>query len=380
KTFVEEPGVILPSVGLIPAAVFVGYLIYGRGASMTWATLVGLAVLAACIAVAPHMQVPAALENARLWMFFLLAYAFSASVLPVNVLLQPRDYLCSYLLIVGVAAGIVGLAVTRPAVVQPAFTGFDSPQGFLWPMMCVTIACGAISGFHALIASGTTSKQLANERYARRIGYGGMVAEGVVALIAVLAVAAGITRSQAGLCLLLKDGGPICVYGEGYAGLTQAFLGAHGKFLAVVILNAFILTTLDTATRVCRYITEELLGLRNRFVATAVTVAAAAALAFSGAWNKLWPVFGASNQLVAALALFVASAWFLARGKSVRTTLYAGVFMFLTTIAALAGQIRVSWREGNFLLAGLSAVLLVLALVMVDEVRRAFVRLKSIKV
>jgi len=302
-----------------------------------------------------------------------LAYAFAASVLPVNVLLQPRDYLCSFLLVIGAAAGIVGLFVTRPAVVQPAFLGVRSSQGFLWPMMCVTIACGAISGFHAVVASGTTSKQLANERYGRRIGYGGMVAEAVVALIAVLAVVSGLTRTQSGLCLLLKDAGPICVYAEGYAGLTRAFLGPYGKFLAVVVLNAFILTTLDTATRVCRYITEELMGVRNRFTASAVTVVAAGVLALTGAWNKLWPVFGASNQLVAALALFVASCWFLARGKSARYTLKPGVFMFITTIAALGLQVRQFLREGNYLLVGVSVILIVLALVMVEEVRRAFI-------
>jgi len=299
-----------------------------------------------------------------------------ASVLPVNILLQPRDYLCSFLLFIGVAAGIVGLVVTRPVVTQPAFISANTSQGYLWPMMCVTVACGAISGFHAVVSSGTTSKQLANERYGRRIGYGGMVTEGIVALIAVLAVVSGISRSQAGLSLLLKDAGPICVYAEGYAGLTRAFLGPYGKFLGVVILNAFILTTLDTATRVCRYITEELMGVKNRFVATGVTVVAAGALALSGAWNKLWPAFGASNQLVAALALFVAACWFLARGKDVRYTLVPALFMFATTVAALLIQARVYIREGNYLLGLITLTLLVLAFVMVNEVRRTFVKKK----
>lgn len=376
QTFVTEPQVILPSAGLIPAALLVGFLIYQRKAQMGGATLLGLAVLAGCLAAAPHVPVPAAWSDARVWTLILLGYAFVASVLPVNVLLQPRDYLSSYLLIIGVAVGIAGLVVTRPVVTQPAFLSVNSGQGFLWPMMCVTIACGAISGFHALISSGTTSKQLANERYARRIGYGGAVAEGVVAVIAVLAVVSGISRSQTGLCLLLKDAGPICVYAEGYAALTRSFLGPYGKFLAVVVLNAFILTTLDTATRVCRYITQELFGLKDRYAATALTVAAAGVLALSGAWNKLWPVFGASNQLVAALALFVASCWFVARGKSVRYTLKPAVFMFLTTIAALGWQIRVYLRDGNYLLVGISAVLIVLALVMVEEVRRAFINYK----
>ena len=376
KTFVTEPQVILPSVGLIPAALLVGYLIYQRGARMGWATLLGLAILGACLAAAPHVAVPAAWSDARVWTVILLAYAFVASVLPVNILLQPRDYLCSFLLIIGGAAGVVGLVVTRPTVTQPAFLSASTQQGFLWPMMCVTIACGAISGFHAVVASGTTSKQMANERHGRRIGYGGMVAEGIVALIAVLAVVSGISRSQTGLCLLLKDAGPICVYAEGFAGLTRAFMGPYGKFLAVVILNAFILTTLDTATRVCRYITEELMGLKNRYAASAVTVVAAGALALTGAWNKLWPAFGASNQLVAALALFVAACWFLSRGKDVRYTLWPAIFMFATTVAALVLQMRVYLREGNIILVFVTVTLLVLAFIMVDEVRRAFMKRK----
>jgi carbon starvation protein len=376
QTFVTEPRVILPSAGLIPAALIVGVLVYKLNANFSVATLIGLGILGACIAAAPHVGVPAGWTDVRVWTLVLLGYAFVASVLPVNVLLQPRDYLCSFLLIIGVAAGILGLVWTRPVMVQPAFTSALPAQGALWPMMCVTIACGAISGFHAVVASGTTSKQLANERYARRVGYGGMVVEGVVALIAVVAVSAGIARSRTGMCLLLKDAGPICVYGEGYAGLTRVFLGDYGKFLAVVILNAFILTTLDTATRVCRYITEELMGIRNRFVATGVTVVAAGALALSGAWNKLWPAFGASNQLVAALAFFVVTCWFLARGKSVAYTLWAGLFMFVTTMAALVLQARTYAREGNMLLVLICVTLMVLALIMLNEVRRAFARHK----
>ncbi len=376
KTFVTEPQIILPSAGLIPAAVLVGFLVYRRGAGLGGATLLGLGILGLCMAVAPHVPVPGAWADVRVWTLILLGYAFVASVLPVNILLQPRDYLCSFLLIIGVAAGIMGLLVTRPVVTQPAFISVNTSQGYLWPMMFVTIACGAISGFHAVVSSGTTSKQLANERYGRRIGYGGMVAEGIVALIAVLAVVSGISRSQTGLCLLLKDVGPICVYGEGYAGLTRVFLGPYGKFLGVVILNAFILTTLDTATRVCRYITEELMGLKNRFVATGVTVVCAGVLALSGAWNKLWPAFGASNQLVAALALFVAACWFLARGKNVRYTLGPALFMFVTTVAALFVQARIYIREGNYLLALITGTLLVLAFVMVNEVRLVFAKNK----
>jgi len=179
-------------------------------------------------------------------------------------------------------------------------------------------------------------------------------------------------KSQQDLCLLFKDEGPICLFGTGYTGLTRVFFGEYGLYIAIMILNAFILTTLDTATRVCRYITEELTGASNRLVSTLIVVAVAGVLAFSGAWSRIWPIFGASNQLVAALALFVASLWLLMKKRPTAYTFVPAIFMFLTTVAALGIQGLSYVRSGQYLLAGLSAVLLVLALVMVGEVYQAF--------
>ncbi|MDD5018974.1 MAG: carbon starvation protein A [Candidatus Omnitrophica bacterium] len=373
KTFITEKRVVLPSLGLIPVALLTGYLIYARKANLAFSTALGLLLLAGSLVLGSYFPVDIGAHAYTIWLVVLLVYCFLASVTPVNILLQPRDYLCSFLLVFGAGMGLLGLLITRPVISQPAFISWQTPQGVLWPMMCVTIACGAISGFHALIASGTTSKQLSNERYGRRIGYGAMIAEGLVALIAVLAVVSGIPgKSSQELCLLFEDQGPICLFGTGYTGLTRIFFGESGLFIAIMILNAFILTTLDTATRVCRYITEELTGASNRFVSTLIVIGAAGLLAFSGAWNKIWPVFGASNQLVAALALFVASLWFLMKKKPTAYTLVPAIFMFLTTVVALVIQCLSYVRSRQYLLTGVSALLLVLALIMVREVYDAF--------
>jgi carbon starvation protein len=373
KTFITEKKIVLPALGLIPVAVLTGYLLYVRKSNLTFATVLGLLLLAGLLCLGKYIPIDIGGSAYIIWLAVLLVYCFIASTTPVNILLQPRDYLCSFLLIFGAGTGFMGLLISRPVITQPAFVSWQTSQGALWPMMCVTIACGAISGFHAVIASGTTSKQLANERDARKIGYGAMVAEGIVALIAVLAVVSGIPgKTQQDLCLLFKDQGPICLFGMGYTGLTRVFFGDFGLYIAVMILNAFILTTLDTATRVCRYITQELTGLSNRFVVTLIVVGAAGILAFSGAWSRIWPIFGASNQLVAALALFVASLWFLMRNKPTAYTLVPAIFMFLTTTAALGIQCVSYARNGQYSLAGLSVVLLVLALVMVGEVCQAF--------
>ncbi len=373
KTFVTETKIILPSLGLIPVAMLVGFMVYVKKYSLFISTVAGLGLLACLLFLGERFPIDIGGNAVVIWVIVLLIYAFLASVTPVNILLQPRDYLCAFLLIFGAAAGLLGVLISRPAVLQPAFVSWQTKEGMLWPMMCVTIACGAISGFHSLIASGTTSKQLANERHAKRIGYGAMVAEGIVALLAILAVVSGINKSGVEVCSLLSAEGPICVFGAGYAGLSKAVLGPHGMFIAMMILNAFILTTLDTATRVCRYITEELMGISNRFLSTFIVITLAGVLAISGAWNKIWPVFGASNQLVAALALFVASCWLLARKKPTLYTLIPAIFMFVTTIAALVIQFLKYIKEDNYILSLIAMVLMVLAFIMLYEVRRAFV-------
>lgn len=372
KTFVTEPKIILPSLGLIPVAVLTGWLIYVRKTNLVFATVLGLFLLTALLFLGEFFPVDIGKHALVIWTLVLLIYCFIASVTPVNILLQPRDYLCSFLLIFGTLAGFAGLLITRPVVVQPAFISWKTGQGYLWPMMCVTIACGAISGFHSLIASGTTSKQIANERHAKRIGYGAMVAEGAVALLAILAVVSGIPKSGSEICDLLNTSGPICVFGQGYAGLTRVLLGPYGMFIAIMILNAFILTTLDTATRVCRYITEELMGIGNRFVATLGVVGLAGFLALSGAWNKIWPVFGASNQLVAALTFFVASCWLLARKKPTGMTLIPALFMFVTTFIALGLQLAVYCKEGNYLLILITGALMIFSVLMLLEIKKVF--------
>lgn len=372
KTFVTETKIVLPSLGLIPVALLAGYLLYIRKVNLTVVTILGLALLAGLLFAGEFLPVQLPGNAGLIWMIVLLAYCFLASITPVNILLQPRDYLCSFLLIFGAGMGLLGLFITHPVIRQPAWISWNTQQGAMWPMMFVTIACGAISGFHALIASGTTSKQLANERHAVRVGYGAMVVEGIVALIAVLAITSGIAKSTPEICTLLKDQGPICLFGMGYTGLTRFFFGDYGLYIAVMILNAFILTTLDTATRVCRYITEELTGMSNRFLSTLIVIAAAGSLALTGAWNKIWAVFGASNQLVAAFALFVASSYLLAKGKPVRTMLIPAIIMFLTTITALGYQVVSYIQTRQFLLTGITLILMVLALVMLEEAYRSW--------
>ena len=376
KTFVVKPEIAIPSVGLIPIAILVGFLLYNLKLRQSVATVLGLLLLAAALFLGKMFPIFLGENAFEIWSVALFIYAFIASVTPVNILLQPRDYLSSYLLVFGVLFGYIGLLWTRPDISFPAFTGWGGTKGLaLWPILFVTVACGAISGFHSIVASGTTSKQLANEKDARKIGYGAMLAEGILALMAVLVVAAAFKNKDVLSQMVETGAGPVGAFGIGYHEITKRFLGGFGGVFAMLLLNSFILTTLDTATRIARYLTQELFRIKNRFTATMIVVALAGWLGLKGGWNEIWPIFGAANQLIAALALIVISSWFLSRRKAVIYTLVPMIFMLLTSSAALILKVLEYARDKNFLLLGIAFVLLCLAAFVLFE---AFLSIRKI--
>jgi len=368
QTLEVQPEMVIPTFGLILNAVLVGYLLYHRNGPYPAVTVLGLLILVFLVIFG--YQFPILLPSAgKSWTAILLVYCLIASVTPVNILLQPRDYLSAFLLFFGLLAGLLGLFLVHPVMNTPAYIGFKSETGILWPMLFVTIACGAISGFHSLVASGTSSKQLPSERDARKIGYGAMAAEGVLAVIAIMAVAAGLKWQGTGLTypVLMKDKGWIPTFAAGYQVITRPILGGKGDLVAMLILNGFVLTTLDTATRICRYIGQELFGtglkikpFKNNYFATVIPLILAAYLAF-GNWKVVWPVFGAANQLIAALVLLLVSCYLLSRKKPINTTLLPAIVMLITTVFALGYQTNKFYHTGKYLLGNISLVLLVLA-------------------
>jgi len=373
RTFIEEPDTVVPSFALIPIALLVGHLLYRTTMSNTVVTLLGIGLLVAALVLGVEVPITvdhvAGLDAEQLWIVVLLAYCFVASVTPVQVLLQPRDYLAGYLLFAAIGLGVASVFVSAPAMQPEAFHGFSpsAQAGPLWPMLFVTIACGAISGFHSLVSSGTTCKQLATEAHACRIGYGGMLTEGLVGVLVVIAVGAALTAPQ--LTEALAAGGPINAFSTGFGVLSGPILGSYGKAFAVMALNAFILTTLDSATRIGRYLTQELLATEAMYGPTLAVVGASGALALTGQWTKLWPAFGTSNQLIGALALLVTSCWLVRRGRRAAPTLVPAVVMLITTIAAFVYQLQATMRraEPDWFVATVIVLLIVLALVVFWE-------------
>jgi carbon starvation protein len=390
RTLVSTPAIVIPTLAIMPIAMLFGWLTNRANVPVAPATIVSLVVLAASIALGYRypLALPFGPDAAfRAWFAILIAYGFVASVLPVWVLLQPRDYISTWVLILGMVIGFAGLALSRPAIDAPFWTGWHSAtQGPMWPMLFILIACGAISGFHSLVAGGTTSKQLENESDGKAIGFGAMLTEGAVATLALVCVAAGLRwAAPAGEPLsffgALDSGGPIQAFGTGYGSITAPLWSvAIGTLVGITMLKTFVLTTLDTTVRITRFITAELFGekvrlFRNRFAASAVGIVGAYLLGSSGKWTVLWPVFAAANQLVAALTLIVLTAYLIGMRKPSRYTLYPAIFMLATTMAALAWK---GWRfffppageSANIALGIVSAVLLALGALVATEAPR----------
>jgi len=380
KTFIVKPEIVIPSLGLIPIAILVGFLLYRLKFHQPTVTVIGLLLLVGLMFLGRYYPIVLGTNAIKVWTVILFIYAFLASVTPVNILLQPRDYLASYLLFFGILFGYAGILITRPEISFPAFLGWGGERALmLWPILFVTVACGAISGFHSVVASGTTSKQLANEKNARRIGYGAMVAEGVLAVMAILVIAVAFKNQDVLKEIVDMGAGPVGAFGIGYNEVTKGFLGSFGGLFAILILNGFILTTLDTATRITRYLTQELFKIKNRFAATIIVIALAGWLGLNGKWNDIWPIFGAANQLIAALTLIVISSWFLSRRKPVVYTVVPMIFMLVTATGALILKVLEYISSGNILLLTISSVLLCLALFVLFEASLAIRRIFRVR-
>jgi len=375
KTLASTPQVVVPTFGLVGVAVLVGVLIYKTRLHLAISSLIGGILLVGLIVAGYYLPIRLPFENAdKWWTVILLLYGMAAAVLPVTVILQPRDHLAAIVLFFGLLFGFIGLALTHPVVKSPAIASFKTIQGSMWPMMMVVIACGALSGFHSLVASGTTSKQLPRMRDARKIGYGGMILESVLSVLAVLAVAAGlywksVPAGQTGYTFqaCMQGGNVIGTFGRGYGELTAPiFLGA-GYLVGITMLKTFIMTTLDSATRITRYIFTELLGdafniklFRNRYATTLLIGILAGWLALTN-WQAIWPVFGSSNQLIAAMVFIIASVYLLTHKRKVLFAIVPAVVMLLTTITALIYKITQFLSGGKYLLAVVAIVLVLLA-------------------
>ena len=391
----------------VPIAIYLGYLIYKKGKNaMTW-SIYAIIAMYVCVFLGPYlpfkMPAIAGIPDTGVWTIILLTYAFIASVLPVTTLLQPRDFINSHQLIIAMALLVLGVIVASFGghldIVAPAVQMSPAKAPPMWPFLFITIACGAISGFHALVSSGTSAKQVRDERDSLFVGYGSMLMEGTLATLVVIAVAAGIglgyttkagetlsgvaawTTHYSSWAAAAGLGSKISAFVDGAANMIMT-LGIPKQFtlaIMAVFVASFAGTTLDTATRIQRYVIGELgnsvklPALNNRWVGTAVAVGTALILAFATGADgkgalKLWPLFGAVNQTLAALALIIITLYLKARGglKWMIAGLPA-IFMSVMTIwAVIMNQVEFGAAH-NPLLQVINIVILFIAVWIVVE-------------
>ena len=342
------------SIFFIVLAIFFGFFVYRRNAPLGISTIIGVALIA--IAMVVGLKWHPLYLSYETWMIICGIYILVASVTPVWILLQPRDYLSSFLLYGMMILAVVGIIGCHPSIdTMPAFTGFKdtlaptgSSLGYLFPALFVTIACGAISGFHSLVGSGTTAKQLNREQDAQPIAYGGMLIESALAIISLCAVAY-IWKDYADGTTVV----PTAVFAGGLSAMLGELFGAGAQSVTysmlILAVSAFCLTSLDTATRLARYMFQEfwmkpgesikdMTGARkvltNPYVATAITVVIGIALGMTG-YAKIWALFGAANQLLAALGLLAVAAWLGKIGRNNKMFLFPMAFMLIVTLTSL---------------------------------------------
>ena len=406
--FVANPGAVIPIFVEIPVAIYIGQYIYRRKTSALVPSLIGVGILYVLIVVGQRFPITAVADLSvqlgfqprTLWVVIMFVYAFIASRIPVWVLLQPRDYINSHQLFIALGVIFLGVAVGFDRMVAPVLNT-NLPEGSpnFFPFLFVTIACGAISGFHSLVSSGTTSKQIDKETDAKYVGYAGSVGEGALAVGSILAAGAGIAIvgldwSERYETFGTASGGAVGNFVNGVAGFASN-LGVPvdiGRVFAAVVVISFAATTMDTGVRLQRYIIAELgslipakagpVGSAVRKVGGNVTLATAAAVVIpfalavapargestaGFAFGDLWRIFGTTNQLTAGLALAVIATYVARQGRNPIAQLVPLAFLLVMTTWALFLQVGDLFRAGDWLLGPLSSFILVLALWLIYE-------------
>jgi carbon starvation protein len=404
--FVSVPSSVISAWGVIAVAMVIGVLLYRRGTNLLWPSVFGIVILYGLVFAGEYVPISlpedvAGLGAPAVWVLILFAYAGVASVLPVWLLLQPRDYINGLQLFIALAIVFLSVLLANPQIVAPAINSAPPPgTPPLIPLLFVTIACGAISGFHGLVSSGTTSKQLDKESDVRFVGYLGATGEGLLAIASLVACTAGFaTLSDWHQFYGVFGAGGTGAFVDGGARIVNAGLGlpmAFSQTLLAVMAVLFAATTMDTGVRLQRYIIQEwghiyrLPTLTRPLPATLVAVGSCVVLAFgagggAGAGGMvIWPLFGTTNQLLAGLTLLVVSVLLLKMRRPVVYTLVPMSFVLVMSALALLVQLNGFWNSGDYFLVFMDALILAATILVALEafaaLKRARAQLKRVGV
>ena len=390
-TFVADPAIATASLLFITEAILFGLCVYRWRMSVLVASLVFVPLMFAFVWVGNVFPLDLVKlfgltpdATRAVWTVVLIVYCFFASTCPVQYLLQPRDYLNAYLLYAMMFLGFLGVFVAHPTLHIDAFAGFSAVgrsgmSDMLFPFLFVTVACGACSGFHALVASGTSSKQLSSEGSIRPIGYGGMLLEGVLAMIALIGVA-GTYASQKEYVSAIQSMEPVQMFASTIAGfcVKVGIPQRLAESFMLLSVAAFLMTTVDAGTRLARFSWQEMMPRKegffhNMYVGTAVVCAICTGLLLGSpdTAKQLWTLFASTNQLLASLTLLTATLWFYRNRKPCWMTAVPMAFMFGVSSWALSSILLSSCSTGQWVRFGASAFLLALAVgIIVVTVRK----------
>jgi carbon starvation protein len=371
---------------------FLGWLIYKKSIKTLFAYLIASVICV--ISVLLGIAYPVSLSPTT-WMIIISIYVLFAAGVPVWMILQPRDFINVQILYGGIVLMVLSLFSTGfggLSVSVPSFNLGEGVQhlGLIWPMMFCTIACGAISGFHALVAGGTTGKQLARETDARKIGYNAMLLESILAVCVLLAIGGALNFSDYKSIVWPTDpaikSNPILGFSLAAGQLFQRGLGipvALGTVFGILLVEGFVITTLDAAVRLNRYLFEELWGillkktpklLKHYWFNSGLSVVLMWTLAYTSAFNMLWPIFGTANQMLAALSLLAVTGWLLLRKRKTAFTLVPAVFMLATTLASLGILLKEYIQKKSYILVAADILMFILAIGVVVLVIKRFSR------
>lgn len=386
-SFIQKPELVIPVLGITFLSLILGIVVEKTKINYKLASFIAIVLvfILAWVGFKNPVSLPFASEILvkNIWVTIIFLYAGLASIVPVWLLLRPRGYLSAIQMLLTLALGVIAILIVHPSINAPAYISSSFP---LWPILFITVACGAVSGFHGIVSSGTTSKELAKESHGKSVGYGGMLMEAGLAVVVTIVAIAGLSWSsgatnsfqltlQKGWIVLFSTGFGNIVGQLGIPLITFSFAALLGAFM----VNQFIFTSVDSSTRLGRFILSENLfpKLKNRFITTLIVLIPAWLLAITNSYETLWKLFGSANQLIAAISLITVSAYFVSKKKKVKFLIIPSIFVLVTTISALAYLTLSSngyLHSGNIALAAISLGLIILGIIVAVE---GFLRLRK---
>lgn len=377
ESIINKPDLIIPLITITITAVILGYGVEKFKWNQLISTIIAMIVIFGSLFMSSIYQIE--LNNTilakNIIITLIMLYAGIASVTPVWILLRPRDYLSAIQMSLILFLGLISVLITRPLINAPAY--ISSTEFPLWPILFITVACGAISGFHGLVASGTTSKQLSKESHGKQIGYGGMLMESTLAILVIVVTIAGLSwEGESNSFQATLEKGWIILFSESFGNIVGSFIPlltiSLAGLLGAFMVNQFILTSVDTSTRLGRFIISENLftKLKNKFLTTILVLIPSWFLAMTNSYQTIWRLFGSSNQLIAAITLISVSSYFIQKNVKIKFIVIPAIFMIITTLSSLVYLVfrdNGYLAEGNLMLTIISLIMFLIGIIIAFE-------------